>query len=75
MVEGLFITTRKKLHAIYGKHAYFGEILGKHSEVYFDIEESMFKVKSVDQALITELEGIFGGQDVSGYNPLHYVKQ
>jgi hypothetical protein len=33
-VEGLFITTKKELKYAIGKQIYFGEILGKHSEVY-----------------------------------------
>jgi hypothetical protein len=69
-LEGLFITTRKELQNIYGKEVRWGEVLGKHSEVYEELDESMFSVKSDDQVLITALEQAFGGRQISGYNPL-----
>lgn len=38
-VDGLFVTTREALAQAYGKSVYFGEILGKHSEVYGTLDE------------------------------------
>ena len=34
MVDGLFVTTQEKIDAAIGTEVYFGEILGKHSEIF-----------------------------------------
>jgi hypothetical protein len=69
-LEGLFITTREELKAAFGKTVYWGEVLGKHSEVSEELDESLFSVKSDDPVLITALEQAFGSPNISGYNPL-----
>ena len=38
-IEGLFIAEKHKIEAAYGKHVYFGGVLGKHSEIYGDLDE------------------------------------
>lgn len=73
-VEGLFITTEAKRIRSIGEEVYFGEILGKHSEVYGTIKEEDFTVKSTDQDFINKLEELLGS-DISGYNPLSYLNE
>lgn len=70
-VEGLFITTREELAKAFNKDVYFGEILGKHSEVYGTLLEKEFEILSEDQDFISKLEDLLGS-DISGYNPLNY---
>ena len=74
-VTGLFVTTGEELKAAYGKQVYFGEILGKHSEIYGNLEEENIEVKSDDQDFIAKLVGIIGSETVSGYNPLHHMEE
>ena len=72
-VDGLFITTRAKLDACIGQQVYFGEILGKHSDVEGILSAKDFAVKSKDQDFIYKLEEIIGSDTISGYNPFSYM--
>ncbi len=73
-VEGLFVTTPGQLEAAYGKQVYFGEILGKHSEVYGTLDREDITVVTDDADFIEKLIQ-FVGADVSGYNPLAYMSE
>jgi len=69
-LEGLFVATEEAVAAAIGKNAYFGEVLGKHSEVEGDLEENEFTLLSEDPAVIAFVKehGPFG------WNPLNYVR-
>lgn len=73
MVEGLLVTTHDTLEKLYDKEIYFGEILGKHSEVYGKLIEDDFEVISEDQHFIEAFEQNVG--DSFGYNPLEYIEE
>ncbi len=75
MLEGLFITTREELEASYGRTAYFGEVLGKHSDVWSELEDGLFTVLSEDQEFIEQARVIIGGgnQSLTGLNPLEHI--
>lgn len=66
-VEGIFKATKEEVDAAIGKEVYFGEILGKHSEVYGEIEEGEITLESDDP--LTVMNAI-----ESGYNPLNYLR-
>lgn len=66
-VEGIFKATKEEVEAAIGKEVYFGEILGKHSDVYGEIEEGEITLKSDDP--LTVMNAI-----ESGYNPLNYLR-
>lgn len=68
-VEGLFVAAVDEVAAAIGKEVYFGEILGKHSEVYGTLEAKDLTVVSEDQERIAWLVELLGAQ-LSGYNPL-----
>lgn len=71
-VDGLFVAEEDDVKKAIGKRIYFGEILGKHSEVYGDLEEADIEVITGDQAVIS----IFEEHDISsGYNPLDYIEE
>lgn len=73
-VEGLFIATDEMINNALGKTVYFGEILGKHSEVSDTLKLEDLKVLSDDQDKINWLAEIVGlGSTISGYNPLDYI--
>lgn len=73
-VRGLFVTTKEELEGTYGKQIYFGEILGKHSEVSGPLEQSDIEIVSEDQDFISKLV-VLMGLTISGHNPLSYLEE
>lgn len=71
-VEGIFVTTKEILERNYGKRVYFGEILGKHSEVYGTLDRKDITVESEDEVFIDQLTLILGTH-IGGYNPLNHI--
>lgn len=68
-VEGLFIGDSEKVEGeMIGQEIYFGEILGKHSEVYFEWSSEHFKVIDLPQETLAVLKKELG-DTLSGYNP------
>lgn len=74
-VDGLFVTTKEALEAAYGRDVYFGEILGKHSEVSGTLDPSDITILTEDQDFIAKFIEIIGDDNVSGYNPLDYIEE
>ena len=72
-VEGIFVTTKEILERNYGKRVYFGEILGKHSEVYGTLERADITIESEDEVFIDQLVLILGTH-IGGHNPLDYIQ-
>lgn len=70
-LQGLFIAEESDVEKILGKEVYFGEVLGKHSEVYGTVDAENIEVVSSDTEKVEWLESILGST-VSGYNPLDY---
>lgn len=73
-LEGLFIADSEIVDKVIrlNASAYFGEVLGKHSEISCDLEAFMFEVKFTDQDFIQKLEELLG-TNISGFNPLDYL--
>lgn len=71
-VSGLFVCDQDRLESLYGQTAYFGEILGKHSEVIIDIEADQFTIKSEDVDFITKLVALLSPH-ISGYSPFDHM--
>lgn len=71
-LEGLFSIEKEKLEKSYGTHVYFGEVLGKHSEVYGDLSKEDFVIVSEDSDFIEKYDQIIGS---SGYNPFDYIEE
>lgn len=76
-LEGLFVEDDKLLSETIGTELYFGEVLGKHSEVYGPFEESDVSVLSEDQDKIQWLVEVAGkgSKSISGYNPMDYIPE
>lgn len=74
-VEGLFIAESKDIDDLIGKEIYFGEILGKHSEVYGELRKEDIEIITSDQDVIESLGDSFGSKTISGYNPLDYYEE
>jgi len=69
VVEALFIADPRAVELVCGREVYFGEILGKHSEVYGELEESDLTVIDIPQEAIEALKKAVG-RTISGHNPL-----
>jgi hypothetical protein len=71
-LSGLFICTRKKLDNLKGRTVDFGEMCGKHSEVFLeDIEEYLEDMKASEQN-IKDLRRLFKNDTISGVNVLDH---
>lgn len=73
-VEGLFVATEEEVKSAIGKEVYFGEILGKHSEVVGELEESEFNKVDIDSESVEKV-ALKLGRTWSGYNPLEYLAE
>lgn len=71
-VMGLFIADETSVSALLGKKVYFGEILGKHSEVSGTITAEDIAVIPLTEQALDELASAFGRDSIVGYNPLDY---
>lgn len=74
-LEGLFIAEERDIEKIIGKEIYFGEVLGKHSEIIIDIDKIDIVVKTDDQEFIAFAEKYIGKGTLSGHNPLDYYEE
>jgi hypothetical protein len=75
-VNGLFVTTTEELETLYGKEVYFGEILGKHSEIVGTVDRGDITVKATDPVFIDKLVEVMDGRlTISGYNPFDYLEE
>lgn len=73
-VESLFIATPDDIAHIVGKRAYFGEILGKHSEIYCTITNDHISLVTSDEDRVNWLYSLLG-RTISGHNPLEYIEE
>lgn len=73
-LEGLFIAEEQDVKDIIGKEVYFGEVLGKHSEVFDTMTEDMFSTIDLQPNVVAILEEKIGST-ISGYNPLEYLEE
>ena len=71
-LNGLFICDTEKLEQLVKSEyeVYFGEALGKHSEVYGKIEECDYTLVSTDDNVIKVIEE---NNLENGYNPFDYI--
>jgi hypothetical protein len=71
-LDGLFIAEEEHVKLAIGKTIYFGEVLGKHSDIYDVFKEEGIREVLVKPETISDLEVTLGKLNISGYNPLNY---
>jgi hypothetical protein len=71
-LEGLFIEEDSDVEKVMGRRANFGDALGKHSDVSFNLECSDLKIVTDDEDFIGKVEK-FIGSHLSGYNPVNQI--
>lgn len=71
-LTGLFIATKEQVETLIesGIEVYFGEVLGKHSEIYGSIEQKEISLVSDNPEVIKVIEDF---DLTSGYNPFDYT--
>lgn len=72
-VSGIFAAEESEVQAAMNKDVYFGEILGKHSEVSGVLEAEDLTELTDDQEFIAKAEAL--GVVPNGYDPLDYVRE
>ena len=73
-VRGLFIASEEEINENLNKDIYFGEILGKHSEVSGTLGEEDLTKMDLDSETVEKVTKVLGST-WSGYNPLGYVRE
>lgn len=69
---GIFVATPEQIDKLIGQEAYFGEVLGKHSEVYGEISEDNVALLTDNPEVVKWLEEKEGGS--IGYNPFNAIR-
>ena len=72
---GMFVAEESDVEKLIGKTLYFGEVLGKHSDIYGELEASDITVVSDNQEVINILVQAIGSESISGYNPFDYYEE
>ena len=72
-VEGLFIAEADQVEKAIGSELYFGEILGKHSEIYGTLDKEDLTIINTTVEATDELFALCG-DSICGYNPLDYIE-
>lgn len=74
-LDGMFVASPEEVENAIGREAYFGEVLGKHSEISGTIEEDHITLVSDDQEKVKWLVEVTGGfPTINGFNPLEYIE-
>ena len=69
-LEGIFFFFLKEIEDDIGLLVYFGEVLGKHSDISVEITKNNIKKIDADQDFIDKANSL--GIIPTGYNPLEY---
>lgn len=70
-LSGVFVAEIEEVEGLYGKNIEFGEVLGKHSDIRVEIDESMIRLASDDPNDVATVERL---NLESGINPLNYYE-
>lgn len=73
-LDGLIVATEEEIKDLAGKRAYFGEVLGKHSEVYGNLNIEDFEKVDIDSESVTKVSKVLG-DNWSGFDPREYLEE
>lgn len=73
-LDGRFLATPSDLLKAYGKDVYFGEVLGKHSEIYCVLDAQHVSIVTDNTEFLSMAEKL-GVSLESGFNPLQYLSE
>lgn len=69
---GILVATEKELEKLCGRTIYLGEALGKHSDIYFELEKSDFTKIDANDYIVRWFEKNVGH---CGYNLFDYIEE
>lgn len=69
-LTGIFISDQESIDAAIGNYVNFGEVLGKHSDIYGILREKDIDLLTIEPVVIEIFEK-YGLEN--GYNPLDYL--
>lgn len=72
-LDGLFVATEEDAKGLIGRDCYFGEALGKHSEVSGRLEDSDISKVDISPESVEEVSKVLG-DTWSGWNPLYHTQ-
>ncbi len=75
-LDGIFVADDKKIKQLIKQNPsiYFGEVLGKHSEIFGDFSEMNVEKIKMDSRTVKKVSSILG-KSWSGYNLMDYVEE
>lgn len=73
-LDGLFVATQAEVDEAVGKEIYFGEVLGKHSEIYGTLDRDELEEIDIGLEAIEKIVAITGAT-LSGYNPIEVYQE
>lgn len=74
-LDGLFAAAPEEVAEAVGHELYFGEVLGKHSEIYGTLEASEITELAVPEEVVEILVKAVGYNTISGFNPVEQYQQ
>lgn len=72
VLEGIFVETADNVANLYGKTIYFGEVLGKYSDISGTIDLGDVNLITQDETVVQLFEKY---QLETGYNPFYYLPE
>jgi hypothetical protein len=73
-ISGRFLATEEDVKAAIGQELYFGEVLGKHSDISATLEEGHITLVTDNPEFLFQANDL--GIDLeSGFNPLQYLPE
>ncbi len=75
-LDGIFVADDKKIKQLIKQNPsiYFGEVLGKYSEIFGDFSEMNVEKIKMDSRTVKKVSSILG-KSWGGYNLMDYVKE
>jgi hypothetical protein len=71
-LKGIFVADTEEMKKLIGTEIYFGEVLGKHSEIEGPLDEADIELVT-NEADVVEIFKKYELQ--SGYNPFDYIRE
>lgn len=71
-LKGIFVAEESEINAIIGEEIFYGEVLGKNSEIISILQKEDLEILSEDQKFIKKFIEII---ENFGFNPLDYYNE
>jgi len=71
-LSGIFSASKQRVADVMGKVIYFGEVLGRHSEIYGPLEAGDITLVTDDPEAVAMFDKY---ELATGWNPLSYVQE